>query len=77
MATANKLIRRRGLKRGDAARVNGNVVEYTRAEVEAKVDDVARDLGVSRAVAFRMLDRGELRGTVAEMRLAPLRFLLK
>ena len=54
----------------------GNVVMHTRAGIEARADAVARDLGVDRKAAFKMLDRGQLRGTVAEMRLAPLRFLL-
>jgi hypothetical protein len=74
MATTKK---RGPVKRVDAEPlINGNVVEYTRAGIEARADAVARDLGVNRETAFRMLDRGELRGTVAEMRLAPLRFLL-
>lgn len=54
----------------------GNVVTYTRAGILARADAAARDLGVSRQAVFKMLDRGELHGTVAEMRLAPLRFLL-
>jgi hypothetical protein len=54
----------------------GNVVVHTRASIEAWADAVARDLGVDRKAAFKMLDRGQLRGTIAEMQLAPLRFLL-
>lgn len=76
MAATKKLTRRGPVKRIDAPLANGNVVVHTRAGIEARVDAVARDLGVDRKAAFRMLDRGELRGTVAEMRLAPLRFLL-
>jgi hypothetical protein len=58
-------------------RLDGNVIEYTRAEIEAKADAVAGSFGWTRSVAFRKLDAGKLRGTVAEMRLAPLRFLLE
>ena len=53
-----------------------SVVVHTRAGIEARADAVALDLGVDRKDAFKMLDCGQLRGTVAEMRLAPLRFLL-
>jgi hypothetical protein len=67
----------KGRAAGSSARPNGNVVVLTRADVEARADAVALDLGMGRRAAFRMLDQGKLRGTVAEMRLAPLRFLLK
>jgi len=72
-----KLTSRGATKRVDAGRApNGNVVVHTRAGIEARADAVARDLGVDRKAAFKRLDRGQLRGTVAEMQLAPLRFLL-
>jgi hypothetical protein len=58
-------------------KISGNVVEYTRAGIEAKADAVAARFGWTRAVAFRKLDAGKLHGTVAEMQLAPLRFLLR
>lgn len=67
----------KGRAAGSSARPNGNVVVLTRADVEARADAVALGLGMGRKAAFRMLDQGKLRGTVAEMRLAPLRFLLE
>ena len=71
-----KIMKRGPATRFDAGSSNGNVVVHTRLGIEARADAVARSLKVSRKVAFQMLDRGELRGTVAEMQLAPLRFLL-
>jgi hypothetical protein len=77
MPATKKTKAKRSIKRVDVVpKANGNVVVYTRAGIEARVDAVAKDLGVNREKAFRMLDQGKLRGTVAEMRLAPLRFLL-
>ena len=55
----------------------GAVVVLTRPELEARAAQVAKDLvGVSRERAFKMLDQGKLRGTLAEMYLAPIRTLL-
>jgi len=63
-------------------RVNGNgvggVVVVTRPELEARADKVAQDLlGKSRKRAFKMLDEGKLRGTLAEATLSPIRDLLR
>jgi hypothetical protein len=63
-------------------RVNGNgaagVVVLTRPQLEARADKIAQDLvGTSRARAFKMLDQGKLRGTLAEATLSPIRDLLK
>jgi hypothetical protein len=75
MAAAKKA--KRPVRRTNVVpKANGNVVVFTRVGIEARADAVARDLGVNREKAFKMLDEGKLRGTVAEMRLAPLRFLL-
>lgn len=64
--------------RREARAASGNVVVHTRSSMLARANAVARDLlGVNRKEAFRMLGRGELRGTLAEMQLAPLRFLLE
>lgn len=53
------------------------VVVLTRAEVETKAEKTARDLlGTSYARAIKRLDRGELRGTLAEVYLSQLRHLL-
>jgi hypothetical protein len=68
---------KRKTKRIDVVpRADGSVVVFTRAGIEARADAVAKGLGVDRKKAFQMLDAGKLRGTVAEMRLSPLRFLL-
>jgi hypothetical protein len=77
MPTTKKTRAKRSIKRTAVVpKANGSVVVFTRAGIEARADAVAKDLGVNREKAFRMLDQGKLRGTVAEMRLAPLRFLL-
>jgi hypothetical protein len=77
MPTTKKTKTKRSIKRVDVVqKANGSVVVFTRAGIEARADAVAKELGVNREKAFRMLDQGKLRGTVAEMRLAPLRFLL-
>jgi hypothetical protein len=77
MARQKKINAKRSVKRIDVApNANGSVVVYTRAGIEARADAIAKDLGVDRKKAFRMLEEGKLRGTVAELRLAPLRFLL-
>jgi hypothetical protein len=58
------------------AQTNG-VVYMTRPEAQQYVDRQAqRLLGVSSAHAFGMLDRGELRGTMAEAQLSLLRGLV-
>lgn len=74
MARPKKIDGKRSVKR--VPRANGSVVVFTRAGIEAQADAVAKDLGVNRQKAFRMLEEGKLRGTTAELRLAPLRFLL-
>lgn len=76
MAAAKKKAKRPVRRTNVVPKANGNVVVFTRVGIEARADAVARDLGVNREKAFKMLDEGKLRGTVAEMRLAPLRFLL-
>jgi hypothetical protein len=77
MATTKKTKAKRAIKRVDVVpEANGSVVVSTRAGIKARAAMVAKDLGVNLQEAFRMLDQGKLRGTVAEMRLAPLRFLL-
>jgi hypothetical protein len=76
MAATKKKAKRPVRRTNVVPKANGNVVVFTRVGIEARADAVARDLGVDREKAFKMLDEGKLRGTVAEMRLAPLRFLL-
>ncbi|HKE13295.1 MAG TPA: hypothetical protein VKB80_00400 [Kofleriaceae bacterium] len=49
----------------------------TRKQLEERAEKTARDLlGVSRVRAFKMLDGGKLRGTLAEAALTPIRDLL-
>jgi hypothetical protein len=68
---------KRSVKHTDIVpKTDGTVVVYTRAGIEARADAIAKELGVGRKKAFRMLEEGKLRGTAAELRLAPLRFLL-
>jgi hypothetical protein len=56
---------------------SGAVVVLTREELEARAEKVAQDLlHMSRVEAFRLLDRGKLRGTLAEAALTPIRDLL-
>lgn len=77
MPRVKKTNAKRSVKRIDIVpKADGSVVVYTRAGIEARADAIAKGLGVDRKKAFRMLEQGKLRGTVAEMRLAPLRFLL-
>lgn len=77
MPRSNQTNGKRKIKRAAIVRKrDGSVVVYTRAAIEARADSIAKGLGVDRDKAFRMLDQGKLRGTVAEMRLASLRFLL-
>lgn len=58
--------------------VKGGVRVLTHKQLLAEAERVARDLvGVSRARAFVMLDRGELNGTLAAMYLSPLRTMLE
>jgi hypothetical protein len=77
MARPKKINGKRSVKRVDIVpKANGSVVVFTRAGIEAQADAIAKDLGVNRNKAFRMLEEGKLRGTAAELRLAPLRFLL-
>jgi hypothetical protein len=59
-------------------RTNGAdpIERLSRAELEGRADDVARALGVSRQRAFEMLDRGELKGSIAEPELQMVRDLL-
>lgn len=77
MARTKKISARRSAKRDVALKTDGSVVVYTRAAIEARADAVAKELGIGRDEAFRRLDAGKLRGTAAELRLAPLRFLLR
>ena len=50
----------------------------TRSELLRRAEDESREmLGVSMTDAFRMLDNGELRGTIAEAKLTCLRMLLE
>jgi len=61
----------------DAAK-NGKIATMTHEELEALADIEATEmLGVTRLEAFAMLDRGELRGSVAEAELRMLRFMLE
>jgi len=54
------------------------VFVLTRPELGARAEKIAQDLlGKSRERAFKMLDQGKLRGTLAEATLSPLRDLLK
>jgi hypothetical protein len=77
MARPKKTNGKRSVKRVDIVpKANGSVVVFTRTGIEAQADAIAKDLGVNRKTAFRMLEEGKLRGTAAELRLAPLRFLL-
>lgn len=56
----------------------GGVFVLTRPELEARAEKIAQDLlGKSRERAFKMLDQGKLRGTLAEATLSPIRDLLK
>lgn len=71
----------RAAPRRRAARATSNgsgaVVVLTREELEARAEKVAQDLlHMSRVEAFRLLDRGKLRGTLAEATLTPIRDLL-
>lgn len=77
MADVKKINGKRPVKRIDVGSdADASVVVRTRAGIEARADAIARELGVGRKKAFRMLEEGKLRGTAAELRLAPLRFLL-
>lgn len=77
MPRAKKINGHRSVKRIDiVSKADGSVVVHTRVGIEARADAIAKDLGVNRKKAFRMLEEGKLRGTSAELRLAPLRFLL-
>lgn len=52
-------------------------IELTRAQLEALAEREARELlGVSAGEALAKLDRGELRGTIAEAEFSMLRSLL-
>jgi hypothetical protein len=56
---------------------SGAVFVKTKAQLEDRAERVAQDLlNVSRVRAFKMLDQGKLRGTLAESALTPLRDLL-
>lgn len=56
----------------------GGVVILTRPELEARAEKIAQELlGKSRERAFKMLDQGKLRGTLAEATLSPIRDLLR
>jgi hypothetical protein len=77
VARPKKINGKRSVKYTDIVpKADGSVVVFTRAGIEARADAIAKDLGVGRTTAFRMLEEGKLRGTAAELRLAPLRFLL-
>jgi hypothetical protein len=77
MSRPKKSNGKRSVKRVDIVpKANGSVVVFTREGVEAQADAIAKGLGVNRKRAFQMLEEGKLRGTAAELRLAPLRFLL-
>lgn len=57
---------------------SGGVVVLTRAELQARADKAAQELvGTTRVRAFERLDAGELRGTLAEAVLTPMRDLLR
>ncbi len=58
-----------------AARKGRGVVYMTEQELEAEMARVAQELGVSLDEALKKLDRGELDGTTAEVRLRMLRYL--
>jgi hypothetical protein len=56
---------------------SGAVIVLTREQLESRAEQAAQDLlQVSRARAFRLLERGKLRGTLAEAVLTPMRDLL-
>jgi hypothetical protein len=59
-----------------AARVGGGVEYVTKDQVKAQLEATAGLLGVSVDEAFARLDRGEFRGTDAELNLRMLRYLL-
>jgi hypothetical protein len=53
------------------------IEQMTRAQVRKLADREAKQmLSVSGAVAFQMLDRGDLDGTMAEAEFSMLRFLM-
>lgn len=50
--------------------------ELSLEEIRARADQIAREAGLSGAVeAYRLLDAGELEGTLLEVELEKLRFL--
>jgi hypothetical protein len=57
---------------------NGTADALSDVEIVRRMELAARDrLGVSRAEAYRRLDRGELDGTMVEVELTMLRYLLE
>jgi hypothetical protein len=61
----------------NGAKTNDTVKELTLAEARALVDRQARSmLGMSADEAYRSMDRGELRGTLAEDHFRMMRHLL-
>ena len=69
---------RRSKTRKAATPAGGGVVVLTREGLEKRADEIAADLlKVSRVKAFQLLDKGKLRGTLAEAQLSPIRALLK
>jgi hypothetical protein len=72
-----QFVKRATVKNGTNG-ANGSVVVLTRAELQQRADQASKELvGVTRAQAFKMLDNGKLRGTLAEAVLTPMRDLLK
>jgi hypothetical protein len=56
---------------------SGGVVILSRQQLEQRAERVAQDLlQVSRAKAFKLLEKGKLRGTLAEAELTKCRDLL-
>lgn len=53
----------------------GGVVYVTQQEIDAEMNAVAQGLGLTLGEALQRLDRGELEGTTAELRLRMLRYL--
>lgn len=74
-----RTIQKRASSRLAGAResVEDPVIHLSVAELEALGERIARDLvGVSRDEAFRMLERGDLRGTLAEPELTMVHSML-
>ncbi len=57
------------------SRTRGGVVYLTAQELDAELETIARELGLSASEALQKLDAGQLDGTSAELRLRMLRYL--